>query len=232
MASTVILASGGINSTVAAARAKQEGDIHLLHIDYGQKPADPQRAAVRMIADSLGGDFTSLELPHVNAIATLKKQTGAGTNREQNLRQQTLESVSQIPSLITVMIGVATQLAHRVGAGAIHVGTSELADEIENQTAPGKGTPDHRRDMFYLHNLLLEQLQKTKTPIKLDAPLIDQSRGDIIKLGERYKAPLDLTFSCHNGREARCGSCPSCVARTKAFKEAEIADPADVVTAS
>ena len=126
MASTVILASGGINSTVAAARAKQEGDIHLLHIDYGQKPADPQRAAVRMIADSLGGDFTSLELPHVNAIATLKKQTGAGASREQNLRQQTTESVSQIPSLITVMIGMATQLAHRVGASAIHVGTSEL----------------------------------------------------------------------------------------------------------
>ncbi len=232
MGRIVVLASGGINSTVAAIRAKQgDNSVHLLHVDYGQKPADPQKAAVRMIADNLGGEFTSIEMPHVGKIAALHRPVGPGIHASDAKRAYPIDSVSQVPTLITTLLGAGVQLAHRVAASSVHIGTSELADEIETEASPGRGTPDHRRDVFYLFNLLLEQLQRSKCPIKLETPLIDLTRADIVKLGARYNAPFELTFSCQSEREARCGSCASCMARTKAFKQADVIDPATMVSA-
>jgi 7-cyano-7-deazaguanine synthase len=73
---------------------------------------------------------------------------------------------------------------------------------------------------------MLEQLQRAKTPISLEAPLIDMSRAEIIKLGHRFNTPFDLTYSCREARDVACGECTGCSARAKAFQEAGLLDPA------
>jgi 7-cyano-7-deazaguanine synthase len=126
---------------------------------------------------------------------------------------------------MSILLAAAVHLAQRLGATAVWTGASELADEIETESAPGQGTPDHRRDFFYLQGVMIEQLQRTKSPITIETPLIDLCRADILKLGTRYDTPFDLTYSCRTGRTTACGACPSCESRAKAFEAASLIDP-------
>jgi 7-cyano-7-deazaguanine synthase in queuosine biosynthesis len=129
-----------------------------------------------------------------------------------------------VPGLVTVLMGASVQVAQRVGATLIVVGSSEAADEAELGAAPGGGTPAQRRDTFYLYNVLLERLQRSKTPIRLEAPLWDLTRAEIIKLGMRYTTPFDFTYTCMTGRSP-CGACAECTARRNAFAAADLTDP-------
>ena len=231
MADTVVLTSAGLNSAVTAARAAQSGIVHLLHADFGQRPVGVQRGAGKALAAAIGAGFTSIELPHVSQIATLRKP--ASSPAEVSVGEptaRTLTDVSQVPGLMAVILSAAVQVAHRLGAGVVQSGVSELADELETESAPGQGSPDHRREFHYLFNVLLEQLQKKKSPIRLETPLIDLAREDIIKLGMRYNTPFDLTYSCQEGQHLPCGCCPSCTARAKAFTVAGLTDPAAAPT--
>lgn len=225
MAITVVLASGGINSTVAAMRAKQTDDVHLFFVDYSQRAAQAQRDALRSIAKSLHWSVTAVKMPHVSELAAIPRQHESSKGAA-----PLLETPSRVPGLMSVMLGSAVQLAQRLGAERICVGTSEAADELENEHAPGQGRPDHRRDFFYVFNVMLENLQKSKTPIRLETPLIDLTRDEIVKLGDRYHTPFDLTYSCDGGTKPPCCSCAGCRARSKAFASANLLDPANVIS--
>jgi len=56
--------------------------------------------------------------------------------------------------------------------------------------------------------------------IKLMTPLIKMTKSEIIKLGRKLGAPLDITWSCYAGGKKPCGVCDSCVIRNKGFSEA------------
>jgi 7-cyano-7-deazaguanine synthase len=225
MPDTVVLASGGINSLVVAVRARPEGSVSLLHVDYGQPSAAGQRAAVRAQAEAIGAACFMVEFPQVPKIAAVRRSASGRLSTDPR-NAPPIGPVAQVPALAAGLLSSAVQLAFRVGAEVVQSGASEHANEIETESAPGGGTPDHRREFFYLSNLMFEQLQRSRTPIRIDAPLIDLSRGEIIKLGHRDQAPFDLTYSCRAARDAACGECPSCIARARAFAEAKLSDPA------
>ena len=61
--------------------------------------------------------------------------------------------------------------------------------------------------------------------IKLETPLINLTKAEIVKLGLASGAPLHLTTSCYQGGEKACGRCDSCLLRLKGFREAGAEDP-------
>jgi 7-cyano-7-deazaguanine synthase len=61
--------------------------------------------------------------------------------------------------------------------------------------------------------------------IEVEAPLLRFSKADIVKLAHSLKTPLELTWSCYNGKERACGVCDSCKLRLKGFMEAGFEDP-------
>jgi len=225
MPDSVVLASGGINSTVVAARARQSGEVCLLFADYGQPSAAGQRAAVRAISEAIGAGFAAIEMPQVAKIAMIKRGAG-GRIAHEAYAAASIGAVGQTPALAVGLLSAGVQLAYRVGASRVLVGASELANELETESAPGAGSPDHRREYFYLAGLMVEQLQRSRTPITFEAPVIDLSRAEIIKLGHRDGVPFDLTFSCRASRDVACGQCAACLARVKAFAAANLIDPA------
>jgi 7-cyano-7-deazaguanine synthase len=60
----------------------------------------------------------------------------------------------------------------------------------------------------------------------VQTPLIDLTYADIVRLGERYRVPLQKTWSCRRGREQPCDHCFSCRQRARAFLQAGIVDTA------
>jgi 7-cyano-7-deazaguanine synthase len=61
--------------------------------------------------------------------------------------------------------------------------------------------------------------------IKIETPLINLTKAEIIKKGMELNAPLELTWSCYKGKEKACGKCDSCLLRLKGFREAGYEDP-------
>jgi 7-cyano-7-deazaguanine synthase len=92
------------------------------------------------------------------------------------------------------------------------------------------GYPDCRPEYFQKMTEALDYGSKLWTeyqiPIQVKTPIIELSKMEIVKLGLRLKAPLELTWSCYQGGEAPCGSCDSCLLRAKGFAEAGVLDPA------
>jgi 7-cyano-7-deazaguanine synthase len=63
-------------------------------------------------------------------------------------------------------------------------------------------------------------------PIRVHAPFIHKTKAEEIKLGEQLNVPFELTWSCYRGGKKPCGTCDSCLLRTKAFAEAGVEDKA------
>lgn len=229
MAKCVVLCSGGIGSTVAAALAAREHEVNLLHVNFGQHAAAAQRAVVTEIAKVLDGDAIEVDLPHTMGIAGLQKDASASS--EQGANSAPRISLATVPMLMSELLGVAVQVAQRIGAESVIVGSSESANEIETESAPGHGTPHHRRDYYYLFARMIEMSVGTRNPIRLETPLIDLARDEIIKLGSRYDTPFDLAYACQTGENTPCGQCLHCVARDRAFERAGLLDPATTTSA-
>ena len=49
-------------------------------------------------------------------------------------------------------------------------------------------------------------------------------KKEIVKLGIKVDAPLDLSYSCYMGEEVHCGVCESCMRRKRAFIESDTED--------
>jgi 7-cyano-7-deazaguanine synthase len=92
------------------------------------------------------------------------------------------------------------------------------------------GYPDCRPEYFHKMTEALAYGSKLWTeyqiPIQVKTPIIELSKMEIVKLGLRLKAPLELTWSCYQGGAVPCGSCDSCLLRAKGFEEAGVSDPA------
>jgi len=233
MNQTVILASGGINSTVTACRAAQNGSPHLLFVDFGQPAAQRQQEAVGAVAGQLAVNSTSITLRQVAEIDRMgREQTAEGAGGASERTGRATIQLSKVPGLKMALVQTALHLAHRLGAESIQTGDSQTADEIETESSPGKGTPDRSREFFYLCSLLLERLQPGKVRVTLHAPLMDLTRAQIVKLGQRFDTPFNLTHACDVQRGVACGSCPSCVAGSRAFQAAGVADAPNSVTIS
>ena len=59
--------------------------------------------------------------------------------------------------------------------------------------------------------------------IEIKAPCINLTKEEIVKLGLKFKAPMDLSYSCYKGDDEPCGVCESCMRRKRAFKKTGMA---------
>ena len=223
MDSAVILASGGINSTVAASCVAREAEVNLLFADYGHPACPRERFAVQALASAINAErVLVIELPHLAQIDDAGRRGGRET------REATEPSPGPggvLPAMMPTFLLAGVQWATRIGAQRVVCGASQVTDEMEGETLPGEGRPDRRAEFFHVFNMMLESALRRRRAV-VETPLIDMTRVEIVRLGTHVAAPLDLTWNCHKGREEPCSACPGCLGRSQAFTAAGIADPA------
>jgi 7-cyano-7-deazaguanine synthase len=217
----VILASGGLDSTVTAAIAKQDGcELFFLTLEYGQRHVmEVERA--RQVAAAMGAahhTVLSLDLRKIGGSA-LTSELNVPKDRGASERNQDIP-VTYVPGRNLIFLSLAAAHAEVIGASLIYFGANVL---------DYSGYPDCRPEFIRAFEQAVSQGTKAGVEghaFHVRAPLLTMTKADIIRTGVRLQAPLHLTHSCYDpvGTLA-CGRCDSCLIRREGFAKAGVVDP-------
>ncbi len=223
----VVLTGGGIKGAVAAARSAEDHELILVHADYGQ----PSAAAEVKALDALAATFQSaslltVELPHVAQI----KRWVTARRRSSPVAVES-EEVPKVPpadatrGLMPALLSVGVQCAMRVGASTVALGLSRLCDAGHVGLPSMEGASDGRRELVYAFNLMLEAIVPRRAKVRVEAPLMDLTYAQMVKLGQRFEVPLERTWTCEQRGPRPCERCGPCMTRARAFVETAMVDP-------
>ena len=222
MSKIVVLASGGLDSTVTAAIAKSEGyELYFLTVDYGQRHRTEIECAQK-ISDYFQvreHKIVPLDLRTFGGSA-LTDQIPVPTNRTPQDREQQIP-VTYVPARNTIFLSLALAYAEVLGASNIFFGAN-----IRDYS----GYPDCRPDFIRAFKEVARlgtRLGLEGQPVDILAPLLFLSKREIIQKGHALGVPFQWTNSCYNPglQNQPCGHCDSCVIRQEGFKEAQLPDP-------
>jgi 7-cyano-7-deazaguanine synthase len=218
----VVLLSGGMDSCVTAAIARQTHRLAVVHVSYGQRTERRERGAFDAIAEFWGipaDDRLSVRLDHF-------RQIGGSALTDSRIKVPEAQSdapveSSAIPSTYVPFrnahfLSVAVSWAEVIGANAIFIGA--VAED-------SSGYPDCRPEYYHVFEQLVEVGTRPETHIKMVTPVIGMRKSEIVRHGLAIGAPLNLTWSCYQYDDLACGVCDSCRLRLQAFAEAGVPDP-------
>ncbi len=215
----ITVLSGGLDSTVASSKFKEDYEIHALTFNYGQKSAEKEIKSAKAVCDKLKAEHTVIELPWLAELggSALTSDEAVPEPEDADLDDmgsslKTAKSV-WVPGRNIVFTAIANSFAEAEEASIIIVGW-----DLEEAAT----FPDNSKEFLDAFNTVLEV--GSFDEIKIEAPLIGMSKTEIVKFGDQIKAPMELSYSCYKGYEYHCGVCESCMRRKRAFKNAGIED--------
>ncbi|MFT6294080.1 MAG: 7-cyano-7-deazaguanine synthase [Glaciecola sp.] len=218
MKKAIVLVSGGLDSATCLAIAADRGySSYALSFDYGQRSVSELDAARRVVSANTVIEHKVIELK--------MGEFGGSALTDVNIDVPEIESegipVTYVPARNTIFLSYALAWAEVVDADAIFIGVNAL---------DYSGYPDCRPEYIEAFQNLINLATKVGVEghrISLETPLINLSKAEIIKTGERLKVDYALTVSCYQADELgqACSVCDSCRLRKKGFKDAVAADP-------
>lgn len=214
----VILLSGGLDSTVCMAVARDAGyELWPISFDYNQRHSR-ELASARQVAEHYGVARHLVIQTNMNAIGGSALTDSAVAVPTGDIARQDIP-VTYVPARNLIFLSYALGYAEVIGADRIFIGVNAL---------DYSGYPDCRPEFIKLFQDLADYSTKAAVQegrrISVETPLIQLTKKDIVLLGDRLKAPLHLTSSCYTGGDRACGVCDSCLLRLKGFAEAGVTD--------
>ena len=212
----IVLLSGGLDSTVSLAYALSQGyDVVPLTMHYGQRHVRELESA-KAVSKHFGLKrhiFIDLDLTSFKISALISKDVDVPLKRDGSEIGNDIP-VTYVPARNIIFLSIAAGLCESEGAEVIFIGANAI---------DYSGYPDCRPEFFRAFERTLEV--GTKAGVeghapRIEHPLLYLTKADIVKLGEKLKAPLELTWSCYSGGAKACGKCDSCLLRLKGFEEA------------
>jgi len=234
-----ILLSGGLDSTTLACVARRECDaLGALTLDYGQRHRR-ELAAADAVAAHLGIAHQSIDVSFYRDLAAHSALTAsedfalpAGRSVEEMARDI---PITYVPLRNTFFITLAaamleSRVLHEIESAGAAAADIEPALYIAANALDYSGYPDCRPEFYATASETLRLGSKIGTQyglgIRIETPLIDKTKADIVRLAMLLHAPLELTWSCYSGDARPCGECDSCRLRAKGFAEVGVEDPA------
>jgi 7-cyano-7-deazaguanine synthase len=222
MSDAIVLLSGGIDSATALAMTRALGRrCHALSFRYGQRHAVELAAAAR-VAQALGAashDTIDIDLRAIGGSA-LTADIPVPKGRDDAEIGSGIP-VTYVPARNTIFLAYAIALAEVRGAAEIVVGVNEL---------DSSGYPDCRPEWLAAMQEVARLGTKAgveRRGVRILAPLIKMSKGEIIRAGVKLGVDYSLTHSCYDPTPTgeACGGCDSCQLRRRGFEAAGVPDP-------
>ena len=214
---SVVLLSGGMDSTLTLAIAKGELDeVAAIHFNYRHRTERRELASFHVICDHY-------EIARRLVVdAEVLRQIGGSSLTDDlipvskaNLVDTDIPS-SYVPFRNGTFLSIATGWAEVIGANRIYVGAVE---------EDSSGYPDCRKVFFEEFERVINLGTKPKTEIRIITPVISLNKSEIVQRSIDLHVPLELTWSCYKSQDEACGECDSCALRLRGFERAGVTDP-------
>ncbi|MBR4490012.1 7-cyano-7-deazaguanine synthase QueC [bacterium] len=214
----VVLFSGGLDSTTVLVYALKQGfDVYPLTFSYGQRHAIEIKQSEKTL-EKYGllnrQTVFSIDLtPFVNC-SLINKNLEVPEFAENRIPS------TYVPSRNIIFLSIASGMAETLGAEKIFIGVNSV---------DYSGYPDCRPEFVEAFNktIAVGTKQGVESGIKVEAPILNMSKKEIIELGMSLGVDYSLTHSCYNPTPdgLSCGVCDSCRLRLEGFRQAGFEDP-------
>lgn len=222
----MVVFSGGIDSTTCLAMAIDlygkdrvialsftYGQKHSVELDHAKAIAEHYRVEhiIRDISDIYKGNFTCKLLKGNSEVehSRYEDQTEANGHRAVD---------TYVPFRNGIMLSYAAALALEKNCETIYYGAH--ADDAEGNAYPDCSHEFNQAMASAIH-------EGTGGAVRVFDPIIDMHKNEVIATGLRLNAPYHLTYSCYEGHERPCGTCPSCRKRIESFLANGVTDPVE-----
>ncbi len=219
MKKAVILYSGGLDSTTCMAIARDNGfEPYALSFSYGQRHSVELEKA-REYAPLVGAK------EHMVVDIDLRQMGGSALTSEIEVPKdgadQTQIPITYVPARNTIFLSFALGWAEVLGAQDIYIGVNAV---------DYSGYPDCRPEFIAAFQAMADLATRAGVegnPYKIQAPLINLTKAQIIERGLALGVDYRYTHSCYDPAEdgRACGHCDSCLLRLKGFADAGSSDP-------
>jgi 7-cyano-7-deazaguanine synthase len=217
MKRAVVLLSGGMDSATTLALANQEGfECYALSFRYGQRH-DAELDAAKLLARRFNAKMMRIVNMDLAGISN-----SALTDTSIDIPEQSSEGipVTYVPARNTVFLSVALAWAEVLGAQDLFIGVNAV---------DYSGYPDCRPEYIAAFQKMANLATKAAVEgeeIKINTPLINLSKADIIQKGTDLGVDFALTVSCYQAdvRGRACGRCDACRLRKVGFESARVPD--------
>lgn len=210
---TVIVYSGGLDSTVLLCQLHAEGhDLSALSIDYGQRHrCELERASE--ICSELGIPHSVADLSAIQPLLAGSSLTSPEIEVAEGHYTEESMKTTVVPNRNMIFLSIATGHALSIKADQIayaaHSGDHAIYPDCRNEFADAMA-----------HAIRLADWEQ----VELIRPFVDWTKADIVRRGSELGVPFLKTWSCYKGGEIHCGRCGTCIERREAFDLAGIED--------
>tara|TARA_B100000315_G_scaffold223018_1_gene227477 strand:+ start:1198 stop:1911 length:714 start_codon:yes stop_codon:yes gene_type:complete len=224
----VILLSGGLDSATTLAMAKNEGfNIYALSLRYGQRHNNEIEAAKRVALTFNVSDHKIAEIDlRLFGGSALTDSIDVPKSRTDSEISEGIP-VTYVPARNTIFLSFALAYAEVIGSSDIFIGVNAL-----DYSGYPDCRPEYIESFEKMANLATKVGIEGKQTLAIHTPLIQMTKGEIIKKGISLGVDYSMTWSCYDpadydpvGGEWSCGDCDACVLRLKGFAEAGLEDP-------
>lgn len=212
--SSVVLLSGGLDSTVLLAKLVAEGRrVLAMGVNYGQRHSREIDSA-RAVAAHYGVPYRLADLRAVSAFFGKNSLTDNSVPVYEGAYNETGMKTTVVPARNLILVSLATAWA-----------ISEKCDSVAYAAHGGDHAiyPDCREEFAEKLDAVVRIADWHS--VCLERPFVGMSKAEIVALGAKLGVPFALTWSCYNGGETHCGKCSTCVERAAAFRSAGVPDP-------
>ena len=208
---SVCLVSGGMDSCVTAAIAREEGgEPAFLHVSYGQLTEARERRAFEELADFYKVTRRlAISLEHLARIGGSSLTDPSIPVEPANLSSQEIPT-SYVPFRNAHLLSVAVSWSEVIGAARIYIGAV---------SEDSSGYPDCRPEFYEAFQRAVDVGTKPSTRVEIRTPVIRMRKAEIIRRGVELGAPLSVPLPDFLGRRA------GVALRLRAFREAGLEDP-------
>lgn len=214
MSKVVVVYSGGLDSTVLLTKCKKEFDeVVALNFSYGSKHNEKEREAAEKVCNVLGIKQVQVDLPFVNELFKSDLLQSGGEIPQGHYSDDSMRS-TVVPFRNGIMLSIAAGYGESIGASKVLLG-SHKGDRSQY--------PDCREEFT---KIISEAAQLgTYTKVVIESPFNNLLKSDVVRIGLEINAPLELSWSCYEGKERPCLKCGTCTERIEAFLLNNIKDP-------
>lgn len=214
----VILLSGGLDSATVVAMARAEGySCYTVSFDYGQRHRSELDAAARVARDlgAIEHKVIGLNLDGIGGSALTDSSIDVPETLGEGI------PVTYVPARNTVFLSLALGWAEVLQARDIFIGVNAV---------DYSGYPDCRPEFVQAFEVMANLATKAGVEgngFRIQAPLQNLSKAQIVQAGVKLGVDYSLTVSCYqaDAQGRACGKCDSCRLRAEGFAAAGITDP-------